>query len=344
MRALITETSNRSSGPTTPAGDRACRLDPRRPDPSPQPGEAVVRVIRAGISSLDRAVCRGFGAFDGVLGHEGVGVVETLNAAPGSQRVATVSVIQPGQRVAITPTISCGTCDACRGGLRAHCRNLQVLGLTRDGVIADRIAVPQESLVAIPDDVDDERAVLAAATAAAIQATRQITIEGRPYITVLGDGPVGLLTAQLMSRLNASVRLLGHHAETLALCEKWSLKHRLADEVGRRADQDVVVDCTGSPGGLELAMALVRPRGRIVTKSVWGPGDANGGPDVSTIVRREITMIGSSFGPMAEAIGMIARGDVDVASLISRRFRLDDAAKALDASARPGMIKVVIEP
>jgi hypothetical protein len=65
---------------------------------------------------------------------------------------------------------------------------------------------------------------------------------------VLGDGPLGLVMVQVMSRLNASVRLIGRHADKLAICEKWGVKHRLADEVGRRDDQDVVVDAPAPTG------------------------------------------------------------------------------------------------
>ena len=75
-------------------------------------------------------------------------------------------------------------------------------------------------------------------------------------------------TDAVMAKLNASVRLVGRYSEKLAVCEKWGIKHRHVDDVGRRSDQDIVVDCTGSPDGLDLALRLVRPRGTVVLKTL----------------------------------------------------------------------------
>jgi len=170
-----------------------------------------------------------------------------------------------------------------------------------------------------------------------------LTIEGKPYITVLGDGPLGLLMVQVMAKLNASVRLVGRYSEKLAVCEKWGIKHRHVDDVGRRADQDIVVDCTGSPAGLELAMQLVRPRGVVVLKTlVERDARAAHGVDLTPLVLKEIELIGSFTGPLKEALTLIERDEVDVVSLISRRMRLDDGAELLSAAGQPGVIKVLV--
>ena len=206
------------------------------------------------------------------------------------------------------------------------------------------LVLPVSNLVAVPDSVDDDHAVFVESLAAAIQSARQLTIEGKPYITVLGDGPLGLLTAQVMAKLNASVRLIGRYTEKLSVCEKWRIKHRHVDDIGRRADQDIVVDCTGAPGGLELAMKLVRPRGTIVLKTLFAPQEGvTGEVDRSPIVRKEITVLGSRSGPISEALSMIERGDVDVVSLIGKRMKLDDGPAVLHAAARPGMLKVLVD-
>jgi threonine dehydrogenase-like Zn-dependent dehydrogenase len=164
---------------------------------------------------------------------------------------------------------------------------------------------------------------------------------------VLGDGWLGLLCVQVMARLNATVRLVGKHPEKLGLCEKWGIKARPLDEVGLRQDQDVVIDCTGSASGLTTAMQMVRPRGTIVLKTtVAPPGSDPARPpvDLSPIVVHEIQLVGSRCGPMGEAVALLASGGVDVVSLISKRMRLSDGVATLQAAARPGMIKVVIDP
>jgi hypothetical protein len=167
----------------------------------------------------------------------------------------------------------CGKCDMCKAGLKEHCRSRTVLGIAgRDGCFAERFTLPAANLFEAPDHVDDDRAVFTEPLAAALQILRQLTIEGRPNITVLGDGRLGLLCAQVLSKLNATVRCIGRHPRKLELCEKWGVKHRLLDDVGLRGDQDIVVDCTGSPTGLEAAMKMVRPRGTIVLKTTIAPG------------------------------------------------------------------------
>ena len=312
------------------------RLEQNRPAPQPASGEALIRTLKAGIGGTDLEVCRGLLGFRGTLGHEFVGVVEALDGdgAAGLLR----------RRVVGSIASACGACDMCVAGLSPHCRQRTVLGLQgRDGCLADHFVLPASNLVAVPDSVDDDHAVFAEPLAAAIQAVRQLTIEGKPYITVLGDGALGLLMVQVMAKLNASVRLVGRHAEQFEVCEKWGIKHRHVDDVGRRADQDIVVDCTGSPTGLEVAMQLVRPRGKIVLKTmVAHRAEAAAGIDLSPIVLNEIEVIGSHRGPIGEAVTLLARREVDVVSLISKRMSLNDGPAVLQVAASPGVIKVLV--
>jgi len=322
---------------------RAIIFDGREPkfvEAHPEPatadaGEAVVRTTRAAISRVDIEVTRGLGDFTGVLGHQFVGIVEQVGQHAGHELI--------GSRVVGSVSTFCGTCPMCQAGLSNHCRQRTLLGIEgRDGCFADRFAIPVANLVPVPDSVDDDQAVFAEPLAAAVQAARQLTIEGKPFVTVLGDGPVGMLTAQVMARLNASVRVIGRYSQKLSVCEKWQLKHRHIDDIGRRADQDIVVDCTGSPTGLELALQLVRPRGTIVIKTLTAPASRLvPGTDLSSLIQDEITVIGSHRGPVGEAISLIARGDVDVVSLIARRVNLADVPGAL-TTPLPGAMRTLV--
>ena len=313
------------------------KLAVNHPRPEPQRGEALLRVRRAAVSAIDVEICKGLFDFTGTLGHEFVAQVESM---AGDDRPELV-----GARVVGSVAAVCGRCDMCQSGLSAHCRHQTLCGIQgRDGCFADWLVLPVHNLVPVPDSVDDDHAVFVESLAAAVQSARQLTIEGKPYITILGDGPLGLLMAQVMAKLNASVRLIGRYSEKLALCERWSVKHRHVDDIGRRADQDIVVDCTGSAGGLELAMELVRPRGTIVLKTLFA-GDA-GTPlevDRSPLVMKEITLLGSRAGPLSEALSMIERGAVDVVSLIGKRMTLNDGPGVIQAAARPGMLKVLVD-
>jgi len=325
MRALLLQ-----DGKPTP--------DPTRKPPAPAAGEALIRPTRMGVCSTDIELCKGYMGFAGVLGHEFVGVVEDVADAADKRWI--------GQRVAGEINCVCGQCDMCKAGMKEHCRDRTVLGiLGRDGCFAERFVLPVRNLHTIPDSVEDDAAVFVEPLAAAFQIARQLTIEGRPYITVLGDGRLGLLCAQVLAKLNATVRCVGKHAHKLELCERWGVKTRPLDEVGLRRDQDIVVDATGSPSGLPTALRMVRPRGTVVMKTtVAAAAWAKAPPDLAPIVIDEINLIGSRCGPFAEAIHALSAQSIDVTSLISRRMKLDDGVEALRTATKPDVIKVLLEP
>jgi alcohol dehydrogenase len=135
------------------------------------------------------------------------------------------------------------------------------------------------------------------------------------------------------------VRVIGKHTDKLALCEKWSIRSRALQDIVPRHDQDIVVDCTGSAAGFELAMAMVRPRGSIVLKSTVAQGKPL---NLAPLVIDEIQVIGSRCGPFRQAIAALAAKEIDVASLINRRMKLDQGLEAMSLAARPGVLKVIL--
>jgi threonine dehydrogenase-like Zn-dependent dehydrogenase len=203
------------------------------------------------------------------------------------------------------------------------------------------LRLPAVNLHVLPAAVDDDSAVFVEPLAAAFQVTRQLGPGGESsrWATVLGDGRLGLLVAQVMRNAGYPVRVVGRHQAKLNLCEKWSIPGRLVDDVKPRHDQDVVVDCTGSAAGFELALAMVRPRGTVVLKSTV----AGGRPmNLAPVVIDEVTVIGSRCGPFREAIRALAEKQVDVTSLIHRRMKLDDGVEAMAEAGRAGVMKVIV--
>jgi threonine dehydrogenase-like Zn-dependent dehydrogenase len=158
-------------------------------------------------------------------------------------------------------------------------------------------------------------------------------------VTVLGDGRLGLLVAQVLQTTGAPVRMIGKHPEKLALCEKWSIRSRPLADIVPRHDQDVVVDCTGSPAGFEFAMQMVRPRGTLVLKSTFAAGKPL---NLAPLVIDEITVVGSRCGPFKEAIKALVARQIDVVSLIHRRMRLEQGVEAMALAGRPGVLKVLL--
>ena len=273
-----------------------------------------------------------------------------FHGVPGHEFVADVVSADDknlvGQRVVGEINIVCGRCDLCLSGLSSHCRNRSVLGIHKhDGAFAEFVRLPSTNLHVLPRTVDDDAAVFVEPLAAACQILKQIKLDakpdsrGRKWVTVLGDGRLGLLVAQVLRNANCPVRVIGKHPDKLALCEKWQIRSRPLADIAPRHDQDVVVDCTGSADGFELAMQMVRPRGVIVLKStVAGAKPLN----LSPLVVDEITLIGSRCGPFREAIRALAEKQVDVASLIYRRMRLEQGVEAFELARRPGVLKVLL--
>ncbi|HVT88509.1 MAG TPA: alcohol dehydrogenase catalytic domain-containing protein [Tepidisphaeraceae bacterium] len=309
--------------------DQSLSIDPRRPDPVAADGDTLLRVRQAGICSTDLEITSGYMGFKGVLGHE---FVADVVSSPDKDLI--------GQRVCGEINVVCGRCDLCLSGLSDHCRARTVLGILKhDGAFADYVRLPAANLHVIPQNVDDDQAVFVEPLAAAFQVLKQIKLDGRKWVTVLGDGRLGLLVAQVLRNAGCPVRMIGKHPQKLAMCEKWQIRSRPLADIAPRHDQDVVVDCTGSASGFELAMQMVRPRGTIVLKSTVAAGKAL---NLAPLVIDEITVIGSRCGPFREAIRALAEKQVDVISLINRRMKLEQGIEAMTLAGRPGVLKVIL--
>lgn len=313
--------------------DGSLRLDSRRPDPIPADGEALLRIRQAGICSTDLHTARGTSGFRGVLGHEFV--AEVIQATDAKLI---------GKRVVGEISCVCGRCDLCMTGLSNHCRNRTALGMVgRDGCFAELLRMPASNLHLVPDSIDDDAAVFVEPLAAAFQIRKQLgaALTAKTWVTVLGDGRLGLLVGQVLHEAGCAVRVVGRHEKKLALCEKWGIKSRLVDDLRPRADQDVVVDCTGSATGFATAVAMCRPRGVLVLKSTASEAKAM---NLSPVVINEITLVGSRSGPFKPALKALEERRIDVHPLISRRMKLADGVEALRVAASPGILKVVLSP
>jgi alcohol dehydrogenase len=299
------------------------------PRPEPGPGEVLVKVHLAGICGSDLQVLRGYHGFKGVMGHEFVGEV----AAPEDSSWL-------GQRVAGEITIACGACDLCRRGLAGHCRQRRVLGLKdRDGAFAPYLTLPAANLHAVDPEIPDIFAVFTEPLAAALKVLEAAPVSPAARILVVGDGSLGLQIAWVLALSGAEVHLAGHHPEHLALARPQGVSAFLAADLPA-GDYDIVVEASGSPSGLELALARVRPRGTVVLKSTY----AGRYPlDPAVLVVPEVTLVGCRCGPFAGALRLLRDGRVDPRPLVDRTFPLARGLEALAWAQRPGVLKVLID-
>jgi threonine dehydrogenase-like Zn-dependent dehydrogenase len=310
--------------------DKSLRIDADHPTPRPREGECLIRVRLAGICATDLAILHGYMGFRGVPGHEWVGVVDS--GPPEWLH----------KRVAAEINCVCCVCDMCRRGLSNHCRDRSVIGiLGRDGSFAEYVAVPVRNLHAVPDAISDEEAVFIEPLAAAYQVLAQCPIESRMNVSVIGPGRLGLLVAQVLKAAACRLTVIGRNERKLLLCEKFGIQPLHVRDLSPKADRDVVIDCTGHPEGLALAMKLVRPRGTIVLKSTHAD-DKCMALNLAPIVLNEVTLLGSRCGPFGEAIAALSRRAVEVLPMITRTFPLAEARAAFAAAADPEHVKVLL--
>jgi threonine dehydrogenase-like Zn-dependent dehydrogenase len=152
---------------------------------------------------------------------------------------------------------------------------------------------------------------------------------------VLGDGKLGILVAQVLVHAGATVVLAGHHEAKLARARSLGVP---TGEPTRGAD--LVVDATGTPGGLPEALALVRPRGTIVLKTTVAAAHHL---DLAPVVINEVTLVGSRCGLFMRPLASLAASGVAVTPLIDAVHSLDDGVAAFTRAAEPGVHKVLID-
>jgi threonine dehydrogenase-like Zn-dependent dehydrogenase len=299
-----------------------------RPLPACKTANAVVRVRLAGVCDTDVQILRGYLGFRGVPGHEFVG---TVSAGPADWI---------GKRVVGEINFACGRCDLCRRGLGRHCRDRQVMGIAgADGAFAEFLAIPLANLHEVPADMADETAVFTEPLAAALEILEQIHVRPGTQATVLGDGKLGLLVAQVLDRAGARVLTVGKHDAKLDILRRSGISTVLVRDWDR-TPADLVVEATGNARNFEAAVAATRPRGTLVLKSTVADRVEI---DLAPVVIHEINVVGSRCGPFAAALHALESEEIDVLSLIADRRPLAEAADALRLAARPGMLKVLIE-
>jgi threonine dehydrogenase-like Zn-dependent dehydrogenase len=227
------------------------------PIPEPPPGEALVRVLRAGICNTDLELLRGYYPYSGILGHEFVGVVEQ-----GPENLLN-------QRAVGEINAVCGHCRFCRSKQSSHCENRTVLGIVnRHGAFAEYLCLPIENLHPVPENVPTEIATFTEPLAAALEIQQQVELGANDRVLVVGDGKLGQIVAQTIALTGCELLVIGRHQDKLANLKARGIKTGLADAVRDRFF-DISVECTGNPEGFAIARRALRPRGTLMLKSTY---------------------------------------------------------------------------
>jgi threonine dehydrogenase-like Zn-dependent dehydrogenase len=306
-----------------------CQLTLRQDMPVPVPGagEVLIRPLLAGVCNTDLELAAGYYGYQGIPGHEFVG---TVVEGPAAWR---------GKRVVGEINIACEKCDLCLAGVPSQCRDRRTLGI-RDyaGVFADYFVLPLRNLVEVPETLTDEQAVFTEPLAAACQVLEMAHVRPSDRVVLIGAGKLGMLTAQALRLSGAALTVVVRHDHQARLLAGWGIPTARIEELPLR-QADTVVDCTGNESGFAAAMSLLRPRGTLVLKSTF-----HGRPqvDLSSLVVQEFTVIGSRCGPFDAALRLLTANLVEVEPLIHGRFSLEESVAAVEYSARPGTLKVLL--
>lgn len=299
------------------------------PEPVPAQDEVVLEVELAGICGSDLHPYRGHAGPRTpplVLGHEVVG------------RFA-------GERYAVYPLIGCGTCEQCLAGEDNLCGRWRLVGMHRQGVFAERVAVPRRSLVALPTELPTEQAVLVEPLACCVGALLPHAVGASTRLLVLGCGPIGLLTVFAAARLNAEVVAVDPLPTRRQHAERLGASHTVptSDDVPA-ASQDIVIDAAGFEATWHAGIEAVRSGGTIV---VIGLGQADGRVPMAVVVRRAITLrgqFGYSRSDFAEAVEILANDELDMGWV--EEMPLDQGGQAFEnLTERPAEFsKVLLRP
>jgi len=297
------------------------------PQPEAPTGEALVRVLRAGICNTDLELLRGYYPYRGIPGHEFVGEV-----ADGPEELL-------GRRVAGEINAVCGQCRFCRGGLPNHCERRTVLGIVnRNGAFGEYLTLPAANLHLVPDSVSAEAATFTEPLAAALQIQTQVNITPQTRVLVAGDGKLGQLIAQTLALTGCELWVVGRHPAKLARLGDLGIATALVQE-SALGGFDVAVECTGNPEGLALALDCLRPRGILVLKSTYaGRVSLNMAP----IVVNEITLVGSRCGPFAPALRLLETGKIRTEDLVEAVYPLEAGLDAFAQAQKRGALKILL--
>jgi 2-desacetyl-2-hydroxyethyl bacteriochlorophyllide A dehydrogenase len=326
------------------------QLDVRdAPDPEPGPDEVLVRVAACGICGTDHHIYEGdfFPSYPLIGGHELAGDVVAL----GPQSVEPV--IREGDRVAVDPSLFCGSCFFCQRAQGNHCLNWNAIGVTRDGGFAEYVVAPTANVYPI-GDMPYEVAAFIEPISCVVYGLRRLRIPVGANALIYGAGPIGLLMLQLVAHGGAS---------TVAVVDLKEDKLRLARSLGAHevvpagpdADEtlqaisplgfDVVVDCTGVPAVVEHMFTRVRNDGKLLFFGV-NPPEARISISPFDVYRKDLEIQGS-FAlryTFYDAFALLQSGSVDVLPLLSERFPIDRFPEALELAASGEALKVQIQP
>lgn len=320
------------------------------PEPTPGPGQVMLRIKRIGICGSDIHVNHGTHPFTGypvVQGHEFSGYVEAVG--PG------VANIAPGALATATPQDTCGECKFCRRGDYHICKKLKVFGFQTVGVAQDLFVTEAEKIVVLPDNFSVEQGAFVEPAAVAVHATDRAGDLAGANTVVLGAGPIGNLVAQAARARGANILITDLSDYRLDVARQCGLENvsntrneSVRDAAARVFGGDgfnVAFDCAGVEASLDDAIVNIDKGGLIVVVAVFGDKPR---VNMAAAGGNELSLLGTLMyrrPDYEQAVAWIADGQIRLEPLFSRHFPFEqftDAYRYIDEEGEKTM-KVFID-
>jgi alcohol dehydrogenase len=327
-----------------------------RPKPALQaPGDAIVKIVKTTICGTDLHILKGDVATCApgrILGHEGVGIVDSVGAG--------VTAFHVGDRVLISCISSCGKCEYCRRGMYSHCTTGGwILGNKIDGTQAEYVRTPHAdtSLYPIPEGADEEALVMLSDILPTGFECGVLNGKVAPGSTVaiVGAGPIGLaalLTAQFYSP--AQIIMIDLDDKRLAVATRFGATATVNSTDGHALEAimkltaqrgvDTAIEAVGIPATFELCEAIIAPGGTIANVGVHGTKVAL---HLESLWDRNITittrLVDTVSTPML--LNVVQSKKIDPTLLITHRYKLEEIEAAYETfahAADTGALKVII--
>jgi NADPH:quinone reductase-like Zn-dependent oxidoreductase len=307
------------------------------PEPKPTENEVVVQVWAAGLNHLDIWVRKGRGSQNlrepHVLGSDAVGIV----CATGSN----VKTPKVGDEVVINPGLSCGQCESCRRGEHSECTSFGIIGMSRPGTFAEKVAVPARNTLAKPAHLNWEEAgafVLSHTTAWRMVLTKGQVLPGQTVCIHGIGGGVALAALQFAKLAGAQVIVTSSSDQKLRRAKEIGADHiinyRTIDNISQYikditggAGVDIVIDTVGAATWL-IDFSVVRRGGKIVLCGVTSGAAAE--TDLRALYWNQLAILGSTMGSNADLAAMMrAMEKAKLKPIIDTVIAIEDAPQAM---------------
>ncbi|XVK27031.1 zinc-binding dehydrogenase [Pectinatus frisingensis] len=325
-----------------------------KPEPKINDDQVKIKVEYIGVCGSDIHTYEGHynvNAAGLTIGHEFAGIVAEIGK--------NVTNVKVGDRVTSETTFYvCGTCRYCQAQEYNLCPHRKGLGTQQDGAAAEYVIARKESVHILPQNLSTREASIAEAAACAHHGVNKAQITKGDIVLVLGPGPIGLLTAQVVMAHGGRVVMTGltQDAGRLQVAkEKFGVEYivdvqkddpkKLIDELTDGYGADICYDCTGAVPSMHLGMNLLRKKGQYVQIGLFAKDEVS--VDFSKIIQKELVVSGSRSQNTYDwepTLRLMSERKIDANKMITHEVRIDEWDKAYDLIKSGQAIKVVMKP